>query len=47
MEETEKSDIDIYADFYLEELEFDKYLELIEYLEHLFGKNRPYHPRWC
>jgi len=37
-EETSQSDIDIYVEFRLEELTFDKYLGLIEYLERLLGR---------
>ncbi len=37
-EETAKSDVDIYVEFYIEELTLEKYLKLIEYLEALLGK---------
>jgi len=37
-EESEKSDIDIYVEFDLDKLTFEKYLELIEYLENLIGR---------
>ncbi len=37
-DETEKSDVDVYVEFFLDELDFDKYLRLIEYLEGLFGR---------
>jgi len=36
--ESEKSDIDFYVEFELSELDLDKYLRLIEYLEKLFNK---------
>ncbi len=36
--ETPKSDIDIYVEFNIEELTFDKYMELLKYLEHLLGR---------
>ena len=36
--EKEKSDIDVYIEFYLNELDFSKYLELIEFLEKLFNR---------
>mgnify|MGYP000017518485 CR=1 FL=1 len=35
--ETKSSDIDIYVEFDLKELTFDKYLGLLEYLENLLG----------
>lgn len=36
--ESKKSDIDLYVEFELSELDLDKYLRLIEYLEKLFNK---------
>ena len=36
--ETSKSDIDIYIEFNIEELTFDKYMGLLKYLEHLLGR---------
>jgi len=36
--ESKKSDIDFYVEFELSELDLDKYLRLIEYLEKLFNK---------
>ncbi len=36
--ESKKSDIDLYVEFELTELDLDKYLRLIEYLEKLFNK---------
>ncbi|HOK79382.1 MAG TPA: nucleotidyltransferase family protein [bacterium] len=36
--ETEKSDIDIYIEFDIEKITFAKYLELIDYLEGIFGR---------
>lgn len=36
--ETAKSDIDIYLDFYLEKLTFDKYLDLLKYLKKILKK---------
>ena len=36
--ETEESDIDVYVEFDMDRLTFDKYLELIEYLKELFGR---------
>lgn len=32
------SDIDVYVEFIIEEVTFDKYLSLIDYLEKNFGK---------
>lgn len=36
--ESKKSDIDFYVEFELSELDLDKYLRLIKYLEKLFNK---------
>ena len=36
--QTKKSDLDIYVEFRIEDLSFDKYLGLIEYLERLFNR---------
>ncbi len=45
-EQIKESDIDIYVEFDIEKLTFDKYLKFIEYLEKLTRKNRPYYQRW-
>ena len=37
-EQTPESDIDIYVEFDMKNLTFDKYLELIDYLEKLLGR---------
>ncbi|HHF97974.1 MAG TPA: nucleotidyltransferase [Candidatus Aerophobetes bacterium] len=37
-EQTPESDIDIYVEFDIKNLTFDKYLELIDYLEKLLGR---------
>ena len=37
-EQTPESDIDIYVEFDMKSLTFDKYLELIDYLEKLLGR---------
>lgn len=37
-QQNEDSDIDIYVEFYFEELTVDKYLSLINYLESIFNK---------
>jgi len=37
-EQTPESDIDIYVEFDMKNLSFDKYLELIDYLEKLLGR---------
>ena len=37
-EQTPESDIDIYVEFDIKSLTFDKYLELIDYLEKLLGR---------
>ena len=37
-EESDRSDIDIYVEFYIDELTFEKYLKLLEYLEALLGR---------
>jgi len=37
-EQTSESDIDIYVEFDMKNLTFDKYLELIDYLEKLLGR---------
>lgn len=34
----EKSDIDVYVEFDMSGLSFDKYLEFVDYLERLFGR---------
>jgi len=37
-EQTPESDIDIYVEFDIKNLTFDRYLELIDYLEKLLGR---------
>jgi len=37
-EESARSDLDIYVEFYMDELTFEKYLKLTEYLEALLGR---------
>ena len=37
-EQTPESDIDIYVEFDMKNLTFDRYLELIDYLEKLLGR---------
>ncbi len=37
-EETPESDVDIYVEFDIKNLTFDRYLELIDYLEKLLGR---------
>lgn len=37
-EETAESDVDVYVEFYVEELTLEKYLKLIEHLEALLDR---------